>query len=249
MSKLVCPECRHENEPERVYCHNCGARLNRSTAAAAKNEEAKTIETRERLRRMMDNRGVKARQLAFNIAKLVFGSLALAALIQMLGAPDLPPPAAKDLELGPQIGLDLENAFMQHRGAQLTYTQDQVNNYLSNVLKRKKTSLLDKPTLEFRRGLAQFEEGSFRMTVERSFFGCSLYTSGFYRAETKGGAIAAKVRGGAIGRLPIHPQLMQLSGFLFSDIWQALEQERKQVEKLAAIEFHPQSVVLTVPTQ
>jgi hypothetical protein len=249
MSKLVCPECRHENEPERVYCHNCGARLNRTEAAvAAKNEEAQTIETRERLRRMMDGRAVKARLLALNIAKLLLGSCAAAALILMFLAPDLPQPAERELDLGPQIGLDLENALLQHRGAQLTYNEAQVNNYLANALKRKKTSLLDKPLLEFRRGIAQFGEGTFRMTLERSFLGWPLYTSGFYRASVQDGKIAAATEGGSIGRMPIHPQLMQYADFLVGDSWKALEQDRKQVEKLSAIEFHPQTVVLTTPT-
>ena len=27
---LVCPDCQHENEPQRIYCHSCGARLDRS---------------------------------------------------------------------------------------------------------------------------------------------------------------------------------------------------------------------------
>ena len=33
MTKLICPECQHENEPERMYCHSCGARLDRSKLA------------------------------------------------------------------------------------------------------------------------------------------------------------------------------------------------------------------------
>jgi hypothetical protein len=248
MSNLVCPECRHENEPERVYCHNCGARLTGTVSnISGKNEEAKRLETRERLRRMMDNRGVKARQLFLNFARLILGSCVVAALIQMFAAPDLPP-AGKELELGPQIGLDIEKALTQRRPIQFTYRQDQVNGYLATALKRKKTSLLDKPLLEFRRGIAQFDEGIFRMTVERSFFGCSLYTSAFYRANVENGKIAAIGQGGTIGRMPIHPQLMEYADFLFSDIWKALEQDRKQVEKMAAIEFHPQSVVLIGPS-
>ena len=250
VTKLICAECRHENEEERVYCHNCGARLNKpAAAAAARNEEAQTIETRDRLRRMMDNRGVKARQWALNITKVLLGSCIAAALIQMFLPPDLPAPSSKDLVLGPQIGLDLENALLQHRGAQLTYREDQVNSYLGNVLKRKKVSLLDKPLLEFERGVAQFGEGTFRMTLERSFFGLSIYTSGFYRASMQDGKIAATSEGGAIGRMPIHPQLMQYADFLISDAWKAMDQDRKQVEKFAAIEFHPQTVVLTAPVQ
>ena len=30
MTKLICPDCQHENELERIYCHNCGARLDRT---------------------------------------------------------------------------------------------------------------------------------------------------------------------------------------------------------------------------
>ena len=249
MTTLICSECRHENEAERIYCHNCGARLNRSELAAvtAKSEEAKTLETRARLQRMMDNRGVKARQLTLNIAKLILASCAAAALIQMALAPDLPAAPEKELDLGPQIGLDLENAFLQRRGTQIIYREDQVNNYLSNVFKRKKVSFLDRPMLEFRRGVAQFGEGNVRMTLERSLLGWSIYTSGSYRPSVESGKIVAATEGGAIGRLPIHPQLMRFADFIVSDAWKALEQDRKQVEKLAAIEFHPQTVVLTPP--
>ena len=249
ITKLICPECRYENEAERVYCHGCGARLSKPAAEAAKNEEAQTIETRERLRRLMDNRGVKARQWATNIAKLLLGSCIAAALIQMFLPPDLPAATGKDLVLGPQIGLELENALFQHRGAQLTYREDQVNSYLGTVFKRKKVSLLDKPMLDFEHGIAQFGEGTFRMTLERSFFGLSIYTSGLYRASTQDGKFAAANVGGLVGRMPIHPQLMHYADFLFSDAWKAMEQDRKQVEKFAAIEFHPQTVVLTAPVR
>jgi hypothetical protein len=251
MSQLVCPECRHENEAERVYCHNCGAKLTRTAGATipGKTDDAETVATRERLRRMMDPSGVKARRLFFNIARLILGACLAAVLIQMLLAPDLPTSAGKDLVLGPQIGLDLEKAIMQHSGTQLTYQQDQVNNYLSNALKRKKASLLDKPFLEFRRGVAQFDEGVFRMTVERSIFGCSLYTSAFYRANVQNGKVTATSEGGMIGRMPIHPQLMRYADFLLGDVWKALEQDEKQVGKFAAIEFHSKTVVLTAPAQ
>lgn len=250
-TQLICPQCRHENEPERVYCHDCGAKLNRAAPAAipGKTDDAETVATRERLRRMIDQRGARTRQLIFNIAKLILGACIAAVVIQMFLAPDLPAPAGKDLELGPQIGLDLENALLQHRGTQLTYQQDQVNNYLSTALKRKKTSILDKPMLEFRRGVAQFDEGVFRMTTERSAFGWSLYTSIFYRTNVHDGKISAVCQGGMIGRMPIHPLLMQYAGFMFDDVWKALQQDEKQLAKFAGIEFHSKSVVLTAPLQ
>lgn len=251
MNQLVCSECRHANEPERVYCHNCGAKLTRTSPVPipGQTDDAETVATRERLRRMLDPRGVKTRRLIFNIAKLVLGACLAAALIQMFIAPDLPPARGKELELGPQIGLDLENALLQHRGARLTYQQDQVNNYLSTALKRKKASMLDKPMLEFRRGVAQFDEGVFRMTAERSFLGLSLYTTLFYRSNFQDGKITAISDGGMIGRMPIHPLVMQYAGFMLNDVWKALEQDKKQVARFSAIEFHPNTVVLTAPLQ
>jgi hypothetical protein len=248
-TKLVCLECRYENELERIYCHGCGARLSNPAAATVKSEEAKLIEQRDHLRRILDNRGFKVRQWANNLTKLLFGSCIAAALIQMFLPPNLPAAGGKDLMLGPQIGLELERALFQRNGTQLTYREEQVNSYLATVLKRKKAALMDKPMLEFQRGIAQFSEGSFRMTLERSFFGLPVYTSGFYCASMQDGKVFATNVGGAIGRLPIHPQLMQYAGFLINDVWAAMEQDRKEVDKLAAIEFHPQTVVLTAPTR
>src|SRR6516225_2034765 len=31
--QLTCPDCQRENEAERIYCHDCGARLDRSALA------------------------------------------------------------------------------------------------------------------------------------------------------------------------------------------------------------------------
>jgi hypothetical protein len=59
------------------------------------------------------------------------------------------------------------------------------------------------------------------------------------------GTLTASNNGGSIGRLPIHPALMKYGDLIFSDLWTALEREKKSVSKMGAIEFHPQTVVLT----
>ncbi len=46
---LKCPQCEYANEPERVYCHNCGAKLDRSLLPQVK--EAKEKQDQERARR------------------------------------------------------------------------------------------------------------------------------------------------------------------------------------------------------
>ena len=242
MIKLICPECRHENEPERIYCHDCGARLDRSALAKVvpKGEDAK--ETHRRLRTLLDPNRAKMRLMFFKVSKLVLGSCALAAFIQMLLPPDVPP-RVKSAEFPPQINLELENAIMNHGVTPLRYTEAQVNAYLGNALKSKQAAL--SKLLQFERAIVQFDENVCRVTAERSLLGYSVFTATASKVTLQDGKIVASNDGGSIGRLPIHPALMKYGDLIFSDLWTALERERKSVSKMGAIEFHPQAVVLT----
>ncbi|MDQ6656398.1 MAG: zinc ribbon domain-containing protein [Verrucomicrobiota bacterium] len=239
--KLICPECRRENEPERIYCHECGARLDRSalTKEAPKEEDSKA--TQKRVRAMFDGRRAKLRRQFFQGAKLVLGALLIAVIVQMVRSPDLPeaPPAA---EMPPQINLDLENATMSGRAAPLQYTDGQVNAYLAYVLKGKKAAL--SKYLQFEEAFVGFDEGSCSITMGRSLFGWPLFTTASLVPQLQNGNLSAQVRSGSIGRLPVHPALMQFSGFLFADLRAVLDRERKLIAKLGAIECHPKAVVL-----
>lgn len=241
MIKLICPECRRENEAERIYCHDCGARLDRTALAkvAPKGEDAK--ETHRRLRSLLDPQRAKMRLMFFKVSKLVLGAFATAALVQMLLPPDLPP-RAKSGEFPPQINLDIENAAMNHNAPPLRYTDAQVNAYLGSALKSKQAAL--SKLLQFERAVVNFDENVCRITAERSLFGFSVFTGTSAKVTLENGTLKASNNGGTIGRLPVHPLLMQYADPIFSDLWAALERERKAVSKMSAIEFHPQAVVL-----
>src|SRR6266576_3685908 len=91
-TKLICPECRHENETERIYCHSCGARLDRSAVAMRNSKEA-VAETRQRVRKLFDPTRARIRAKFFKISKLILGAAAVALIIQLVSAPDVPAPA------------------------------------------------------------------------------------------------------------------------------------------------------------
>lgn len=241
MIKLVCPECRRENEPERIYCHDCGARLDRTSLAkiAPKGEDAK--ETQRRLRTMLDPQRAKMRLMFFKISKVVLGAFAAAAVIQMIIPPDAPP-RPKSGEFPPQINLDIENAAMNQNAPPLQYTEAQVNAYLGSALKSKQAAL--SKLLQFERAFVSFDESVCRVTAQRSLFGFSVYTTTSSRVTLENGALKASNNGGKIGRLRIHPLLMKYADPIFGDLWTALDRERKAVTKMSAIEFHPQAVVL-----
>jgi hypothetical protein len=241
MTKLVCGECRHENEAERIYCHNCGERLDRSAAAAQKPMVDPT-ETHRRLQKMLGPPS-RVRHNFFAVSKLVLAAVAAAALVEMALPPELPAPTKI---VSPQIDLDLENAHL--RPSPLEYSQDQINAYLAYRLISKKAALTY-PFLTFVRATASFREGACTIGVERSLFGYSIFSRTSHRVDTSAGKIAATNVGGWIGRLPIHPAIMQLGDIIFADLWSALERERKLIGKMGAVNFHDGSVTITAPTR
>lgn len=246
MTKLICPECRLENEPERIYCHECGARLDRSALAKAASQQEDPQATHRRVKAMFDARGLKFRRNFFQLSKLILGALAVAAVVQMLRAPDLPE-VPKDQMLPRQISLDLENAAMNPRTPPLRYSEAEVNAYLAYTLKSKQVAL--SKWLNFERAVADLDEGSAGITVERSLFGFSMFTSGWYAMGLQNGAVSATARAGKLGRLPLHPALLRYAGpYLFGDLATALDRDRKNVTKLGGIELHPQ-VLGFIPRQ
>jgi DNA-directed RNA polymerase subunit RPC12/RpoP len=240
MTMVVCSECRRENEPERVYCHDCGGRLDRSAIKVRKDD---VKDAQRRVKKLFDPQRAKIRATFFGISKVLLGALAVAVVIQMILPPDVPALAKTDM-LASQVRFDLENATLRHQPAQLRYTEDEINAFLVYALKTKHKAL-DKPLLDFQRAFVGFREGACAVTMERSLFGYSVYTSCTYAVAIKDGKINAAAKGASVGRLPIHPQVAQYVGLLLSDLWFALDSEARLVAKLGAIEFHDKTVVLT----
>ncbi|MEO7725335.1 MAG: zinc ribbon domain-containing protein [Chthoniobacterales bacterium] len=245
MTKLMCPDCQHENEPERIYCHNCGARLDRTGLAKQKVEEGPTEErTRQHLKKMFDpNRG-KAKQMAFQLFKVLLGAVAVATVIVMVLPPNLPP-APKSSDFAPLINMDIVSALSNREPSSLRYEENQVNGYLAATLRRK-----DSPSQEgffpLKRVFVQFQEGQCSIHIERRLLKLSIYSGSSYRVTIANGKIAGQSTGGYIGRMPIHPALMKYVAVIFSKAWDSLARERNSVSRLAGIEFHPQAVTLLV---
>lgn len=240
--KLVCPECRRENEPERIYCHDCGARLDRSTLAKEAPKEEAPEATHKRVKAMFDARGVKLRRRFFQGSKLILGALATAAVVQMIRPPDLPEVPKAEM-LSRQISLELESAAMDPRTPPLRFTETELNSYLAYSLRSKKATL--SKYLNFERAVFNLQEGYGNITVERSLFGLSVFTTGSYGFAQQNGAVAVKSRGGMLGRLPVHPALMAYVGnVLFGDVLTAVDRDRKSLSKLGSIELHPQLAIV-----
>ncbi len=244
MVKLVCPECQRQNEPERIYCHDCGARLDRSSLARVAPKIEAPEATQRRLKRLLDPTRARMKYLFFRVCKTILGAAALAGVILVVLPPEVPEkPKSPELV---QITMEIENALATHSTAPIQYNETQINGYLASSLRSKKATLSQ--VLQFERAIVKFEEKIVRLTVERSAFGFSVYTTTSYRVTLQNGTFTAANQGGKIGRLDIPPMLMEYGGILFQDIFTALDRDKKLVSKMGSIEFHPQQVVL-IPKQ
>ena len=239
---LACSDCRFENEIERVYCHKCGARLDRSAVASRElptPDPAK--EAHQRVKAMFDGRGVKLRQAVMNFAKLLLGAVAVALVWEMSRAPELPP-QKKTAELPAPIDMDLETMASYHRPPSLHYSQEEANAFLAKALKTRPE--LNHPLLDFRNATVEFAPGTARLTAGRSLFGFTFYTSGKFEPQLATGKLALAPVGGSIGHLPIHPRLMRYVGaFLFGDIGQALNRERRLIERAGGVQLFEKQIV------
>jgi len=239
--KLVCPECQRQNEPERIYCHDCGARLDRSSLAKVAPKIEPPEQTQKRLKRLLDPTRARIKHIFFPASKTILGACAVAGLVEMLLPPDVPsPPKEPELLM---ISMDIENAISNHSTTPLQYNENQVNSYFISAMRSKK-ALLNK-FLDFKRTMIKFDESACKITVERSLFGFSIFTSASYKVSLRNGTLTVASNGGSFGRLPLHPVLMEYGGVMFADVFQALDREKKLVAKMGSIEFHPQLVVLT----
>lgn len=242
MTKLTCPDCRHENEPERIYCHNCGARLDRSALKAKSAPIDSAESTREHLQKMFAADPGRNKRILLRLLKIFLGAFCFAIVIQMLLPPDLPV-EKKSNAFAPMINMDLFTALQSHQPPRLTYSQEQVNGYLASAIRRS-NSPAKQGFLPIDRIFVQFEEGVCRINVRQGFFGFPLSDGSFYRVSVDAGKINAENTGGYIGRMPISPPLMRGLDVIFHKTWAGLARDRQSIAKLAGIEFHPQSVTL-----
>lgn len=244
MNPLICPECQRENEAERLFCHSCGARLDRSALVAQKSQREKPEQAHKRLQRMLDPQRGKLRRLFFSFAKVVLGAAAAAALVEIALPPNVPP-AADRVGLPREINFDLEKAMISHQPPQFQYTQEQVNGYLNYALKSKQASL-NKPLLTFKRVIVDLGENNIcTIAMERSLFGYSLFQRASYQVKLNDGKISTEGKGCWLGRLPIDPKAMNVTDSLFADLWSALDRERKLVGKMGGLEIHDGVVILS----
>lgn len=240
MTTLECKQCGYVNEGERVYCHNCGARLDRSLLVS----ESKPLPAKKPKKKRPAGERVAAGfwAPAWAVLKLVLAGAALAAVAQGVREPEGRPVGVQSGR-APAMVPFLKAMVASPMPRRMVLEEDQINEYLHGILGGTSKGMLA-DYLRFEGAYVNLGEGVCKFTLQQSLFGWSLYFGGAYRIESKSGKTEAVCVGGNVGRLNLSPGVMKYCGFVLKKLWAALDQERQLLGQLKSIETHPKRAIL-----
>jgi len=228
---LKCSSCEHENEPERVYCHNCGSKLDRSLLPKVEASKSETAdETHQRVQRMMKpKRAGGFSDMKVGIQMVIFAILVAAIFLFWLKPEGVPDSSKGHIPVADPG--DLWTRLMEVKTANsFTSTEEDINAHLARTLKAGESSM----GIKFVRAAADFKPGIVTVFVERSVFGISSYSSVVYKITNRDGKVGAELIGLHLGRLGIHPSIAgPLENWAVTGLWKTLEKEIKQADRLA----------------
>jgi hypothetical protein len=231
-ANLPCDQCGYLNEAERVYCHNCGAKLDRSLLPKPPERKMESPEeTRKRVKKMTNpSSGGLGREIV-TLFKVVLGSACVAALIMVGEKPDGVPEVKKELS-SRMVSSDMMEAIESPLPRPVTFSEDEVNQYLKQTLKAKDGAI---PGVRFERAFVNFTPGVIRISSEQSVWGYPVFSGVAHKLEIKNGKFSAVIVGGNFGRLQVDPRIMEYADAAFQKLWGALERERKQMDKMQVV--------------
>lgn len=239
---ITCRACGYaKNEPERVYCHECGEKLDRRKVPR---REVTSKAEQRRLRRLIHPRVPFLLPLLGGIGKTVLISLSVSLLLLILIPPPHPlPPTEEERFDPPRLSIELERALMTDRPIRITVEERSINTYFDAHIRSRDTSVLG-ISLRFDRAFVHLEPGICHISMVRKIGGLPLYTRAAYALEINARGLQVERRGGGIGRLAFAPFLMPLLDGSFAQLWKTLDSERKLVQRLQSIEIEEGRIVM-----
>lgn len=235
---LRCQNCGFENEPQRVYCHNCGTKLDRSALPPEATAKKNTAKVEQHIRKMTNPRRGHVGATLKALAKCIGAAIILAFLIVICLHPvDEPAPLTlKDVTASPYIYDDLTTAVGQPIARRLAYSEAAANGYLQAAYRSRDIEVLYIP-FRFERVYTKFYDSCVQVTGQTSLFGLQFYTGATYAINLKSGKVERECLGGHIGRLQIPGLLMQYLDGGLEPLWKLLDRDKRVIQQLQSITF------------
>jgi hypothetical protein len=240
---LTCPKCNYQNELGRIFCHQCGTKLDLEAIKPPSRGGPK-------IRRRGDWTTEKLMRLAVEIivVSLVVWVIWLAASV-----PDVKFPRPTNAELldADTKRMNLQQLIDRNRAGTVELTEAQVNAFLGSFSHGKPAGkYLEIVPTAIR---VTLNEGTVNVeSLGDLHIGPSLrkkvYLSCAGVPAVQDGDFDFRPAGAAFGKLPIHPVLLEATDFIqsyFRKLFGRLGNEKSLLDKLSSIAVKPQLAVLT----
>lgn len=239
---IRCTGCNYENDPTRVYCHNCGVKLERGGSAPP----APTGFTHptDALKMKRPRTPVAwGKYFSFFFKFTIVAVLAAVVILALLPPRDVPPPAMPDQKLAQRWSGLISDAASADSARSFAVPALDVQRWLATVVQFQHP---ESPwNLDPKRIYASQGDGVIRVGIEASLFKVTdLYFQGDYAPVPAGAGYTFKPVGYSIGRLPLPlffawPVERQLFG-----LGDALAVPLSQLAKASRIDVTPQEITL-----
>ena len=248
MGTHTCGQCGHNNDDTRVFCQNCGARLEvESVAPAARNLAAPA---RRNATARKAPRGGGVALLGALVREVFFTAILaviLAALIQAVRMPDDVPPALPAVPSSASfLAADIQAARDSIYPRSLNIDADAANNYLAARVMGADTggSLF---RAQMVRAYIVPGVNAFTLGVEQNLSGHPIHLRLVYSVESQDGGTAAVLTGGSMGRLPVPKFLVPLYSRSFAGVLEALSHPASWFATASTVKIEPSGAFVRWP--
>jgi hypothetical protein len=242
-ANLPCAQCGFVNEAERVYCHNCGSKLDRSLLPTHEEQGGESpAKARKRIAKITNPKAGFLFEEVKTLFKVELSAIVVAALILIARRPD-GVPELKKASIQRLINSDMMEAMQSPKPSLISFTEDEVNQHLKKTVKARETLV---PGVEVSRVYAAFTPGVIHMGTENSIFGYPIYMEIAFHVEIKAGKFTTSIVAGSLGRLAVDPRILRLpyGEVLFQGTWDALKRERGQMDRMERVDVKKEEISL-----
>jgi len=241
LPQTPCKECGHLNEGERVYCHNCGVKLDRSHLAEAAAAPTETVEQRQRrVKKLMNpNAGAKPGRLMRNAVQTLLLAAAAAAVINMARQPDGVPEPGEAGQIPPLASL-LGSLAKAPPNMRLVLKQDDINQFLATSIRPGEKQ---KGFIKFSRVYTTVDEEGVNIVMEQKVLDHPIHIARKYALRFGSKGFEAHSLGSHIGRLTIPEVLDPALDKIFEKVWTPLRHEHDLIKTTGDVETGDKEVI------
>lgn len=239
---LRCTSCGYDNDPTRVYCHNCGVKLERGSAPLPPAAGFSPPAQAAKLKR--PRQPIPWRQYFDVVAKLVvLGGLASIVILALLPPRDVPEPLPPDENLAMRLSGLLRDSAAAASPRSFAVPAPDVHRWFVTCARFAEDG--SSSQLKPRRVYSAQGDERLRVGVEASLFDAlNIYFEGDYAPVQQGAAYSLRPVRYSIGRLPLPvalgwPVERQLAG-----LGDALAEPLAALSKASYIGVAPDAVTI-----